>query len=250
MNTKLISEKALTVIDQYLNFKIANASCSIPYFNNRHTALRGALRVNVGKGSPKDIYNEILAISIKEKADVQSLDSANFKKFLIDNDIGIDCSGLAYYILNAESESCGKGTLDKHLHFINAKNILAKIRTKLNPEKSTLADNKNSREISLKDTQVGDIITMIGDNHDHILVIHQIEYQNFIPITLHYIHSMAWPSDGEYGHGVRQGTIEILNIDKPLLEQKWTENSKFDEENYTFSRAQKSTTNLRRMAFL
>jgi hypothetical protein len=254
MNTKLVSEKTLTIIDQYLNFKVGNAVCSIPYYNNRHAGLRGALRVNVGKGSPKDIYEEVLAISVKDKIDIQSLDSTNFKKLLVDNDIGIDCSGLAYYLLNTESEGLGKGTLDKHIHFINAKNVLSKFKAKMNPEKSTdvatFADNKNSREIPLKESQPGDIITMLGDNHDHILIIHQIEYQNFVPITLHYTHSVAWPSDGEYGHGVKQGTIEILDINKPLIEQKWTENGKTGAENYTFSRAQKSTTNLRRMAFL
>ena len=59
MNTKQISRGALDIIDQYRNFRIENAICSIPYFNNKTTARRAGLRAEVGKGSPKDIFDEM-----------------------------------------------------------------------------------------------------------------------------------------------------------------------------------------------
>lgn len=258
MNTKLLSGKALSVIDQYQNFVIGNSKCSIPYFNNKHQKLGASLRVQVGKGSPKDIFDELKGIAVLEKINMENLDGATFKKVLIDHSIGIDCSGLAFYILNEESISKNKGGLDKHIHFTHAENVFRKIRAKMNPEKNTnvetLADDKNSRIMPLKDSEPGDMITMIGGPEDreqnHVLIIHQIEYQNFIPTTLHYTHAMAWPTDGEYGHGIRQGEIQITDPAKSILEQKWIEAGKTGADNYTFTRARKSRTEIRRLNWL
>jgi len=46
---------------------------------------------------------------------------------LADANIGIDCSGFAYYVLNAESAETDKGPLDKYLSFVNCKGLLGKI---------------------------------------------------------------------------------------------------------------------------
>lgn len=252
MNTKFLSEKALSVIHQYLNFQ----GISIPYFNNRHSGAKMKLRAQAGKGSPRDIFDEMESLAIREKIDLKSLNANNLKKFLVDHDIGIDCSGLVYYILNAESEARGTGTLDRHLCFPFCKGIFGKAVCKMRPVEnagvSTLAHEKNSREINIKDAQPGDIITMIGETtgekrtgniRNHILIIHQIEYQNFIPTIFHYTHSIAWPEDGEYEHGVRQEKIEIMDIDKSISQQKWSESR-------TFNKAVNSITTLRRLLFL
>jgi hypothetical protein len=132
-----------------------------------------------------------------------------------------------------------------------------------NANVATFAHIKNTMPIALKDVAPGDIITMVSsdeiknaagrsilDNRDHILVVHQVEYQNFIPTTIHYSHSIAWPTDGEYGHGVRQGIIEVYHADKPITEQDWTENGKIGDENYTFVRAKKSKTDIRRFPWM
>ena len=104
-----------------------------------------------------------------------------------------------------------------------------------------------------------DIITMTEgpQERDHVLLVHQVDYQNFKPTTIHYTHSIAWPSDGVYGTGVRQGTIDILDIKKPITEQSWSEAGKISsgkdantQENYTFARALKARTEIRRMLSL
>lgn len=261
MNTKLVSENALTVIDQYLNFRIGNANCPIPYFNNRNLGLKGQMRARVGKGSPKDIFDELQDIFILEKIDSKTLDSTSLQKILVEKNIGIDCSGFAYYVLNAESEARGKGTLDKHLSFPFSSGIMGKIRAKLRPVENvgvaTLAHNDNSKVLNITQAEPGDMITMLGPENEsrgdpqrnHILIIHQVEYQNFMPTTLHYSHSISWPSDGEYSHGVRQGKIEITNPIVPLTDQRWIETEKTGAENYTFAKAQKSTTELRRLNY-
>lgn len=253
MNTKLLSNKALAVIDQYKNFSVASATCSIPYFNNARTGLRGAMRAEVGKGSPKDIYEEVEQITIKGKIDTKTFDNEALKKFLVEKNLGVDCSAFAYYILNEESQTRNKGTLDRHFSFPFTSGFLGNFKAKMRPVENTdvrtFAHEKNSAIIPLKEVAPGDMITMIGDPN-HILIIHQIEYQNFLPTTIHYVHAIAWPSDGLYGHGIHQGRIDILDLNKPLTEQKWTELEKSGAENYTFVRAQNSTTELRRLKFL
>jgi hypothetical protein len=290
MNTRLVSQKALSVIDQYLHFHFDKAATNIPYYNNCHKAVRGGLRGAVGKGSPRDIFDETdIAMSHQKKSGTirggsfvpDTLSDEALKHFLVDNGIGIDCSGFIYYVLNAEYGANGKGSLDRHLKFPYAKGILGKLRAEMRPAENagvtTFAHEKNSHAVTLTDVKPADIIGMIENNEgneknidknnhtirDHILFIHQIDYQNFVPTALYYSHSVAWPSDGKYGNGVRQGKIEILDIHKPLTEQKWIENEKIGtksageaheasemSENYTFVHAVKARTEIRRMVSL
>jgi hypothetical protein len=266
MNTKTLSPRALSVIDQYQHFRAGMAVCSVPYFNNMVTRSRAALRTNIGKGSPKDIFEEVQTILVKNHVSADSLTDESLKGLLTDNNIGVDCSGFAYYILNAESEELKRGSLDKHISFVNCHGLIGKIRCSLRPiencDVATLAHEKNSAPVSLKDIRSGDMIIMIGgqsittasewqnDDRDHVLVIHQVEYQNFLAVKIHYSHAAAYPEDGVYGTGVKQGVIEILKPEDGLLEQKWIENDKEGQENRIFVRAQKSKTEVRRLVWL
>ncbi len=255
MNTKTLSPQALSVIDHYRNFSMGSAQCSIPYFNNKRTGTRGGLRAEIGKGSPQEIAEEIELKTLEQKIRVQDFTPESLKHFLVDTNIGIDCSGFAYYILQEEGKARGKGTLDRRLSFPFAQGILGSFKAKMRPVENTdvktFAHASNSGTVPLRQVEVGDIITLIGGpddgERDHILIIHQIEYQNFNPTILHYVHSIAWPTDGEYGHGIHEGKIEIVSLEKSITEQTWIENEKTGHENYTLSRALKSTTELRRL---
>ena len=255
MNTKTITPRAMSVIDQYLHFKVGAAACSVPYFNNRTVRARASLRAEAGKGSPKDIYDEVQSTLVKQHVSIDTLADEPLKKMLADANIGIDCSGFAYYVLNAESAETDKGPLDKYLSFVNCKGLLGKMRAKFRPAENcdvaTLADDKNSRVISLNEAMPGDIITMIGDaddnEHDHILIVHQVDYQNFAAFKLYYSHAVAYPEDGLYGSGVKQGAIEIVDSKKPLTEQEWIENGLTGNANRIYLRAFKSKTELRRL---
>ncbi len=257
MNTKTLSNRALSIIDQYLHFKVAEAECSVPYFNNKTVRARAALRSTIGKGSPQEIFEEIKGILVKSHVNESLITSDLLKKTLTDNNIGIDCSAFTYYVLNSECEDLKKGHLDKHIHFINCHGLIGKMRCALRPiencDVATFADDINSKIILIKEIQPGDIITMLGgpDNsdRDHVLVIHQVEYQNFIPTKIHYSHSVAYPEDGIYGTGIKQGIIEIIKPEASIAEQSWTENGKSNQENRIFLRAQKSKTELRRLHF-
>ncbi len=253
LNTKLILQPALDTIDQYLHFKVGGGECAVPYFNNKRTAQRAALRALVGKGSPKELFDEVEIKTLQNKTLLSAFTDETLKKFMVDEGLGIDCSGLAYYILDAESRARGKGPLDRHLTFGHARGLIKYIATKLNPVKNAdvlaFVADKNSAAIGLASVQPGDFIAMTGADSEcnHIITIHQADYQNFMPIAIHYTHSIALPEDGQYGHGVRQGRIEILDPSKDILDQTWIENERTGQENPTYVRAKGSKTELRRL---
>ena len=176
MITKTLSKSALETIDQYFNFKVGNAMCSVPYFNNKVAKARAALRSLSGKGSPEEIFEEIQGILVKNHVDKTALTSESLKKVLTDNNIGIDCSAFAYYILNSESLELKKVSLKKQISFPNANGLIGKIKCSLRPvencDVATLAHNKNSKMVSLKEIKPGDIITMTGGPDGDLSLIH------------------------------------------------------------------------------
>ncbi len=255
MTIKTLSKSALNVIDQYLHFKMGSTSCSVPYFNNKTKLSRLALRVNVGKGSPQDISDEVQSLIVKSHIAIDSLTAESLKKILVDQNIGIDCSGFAYYILNAESLDTKKISLKKRLSFVNCRTLFDKIRCTLRPVENcdvvTLAHDKNSSAIAIKDIIPGDVIIMLDNRaegeRDHILVVHEVEYADSTPTKIRYFHAVAYPEDGIYGTGIKQGEIEITDPNKSITEQSWIENGNRDTTNRIYLRAQKSKTELRRL---
>src|SRR3989344_7810930 len=144
--TRTLTSEALAVIKSYEG---------VPYYNNARVAVRG-LRVMRGKGSPEEIKDEALLYALREKVDLKMLTSETYKKFLVDHKLGIDCSGLAYHVLDAESRARGLGTLQHKLHFPFA-NILTRINMFVfnkyveNAGVRTFASDSNSKEVALLD---------------------------------------------------------------------------------------------------
>ncbi len=257
--SKTLTKPALDLIDHYQHLKLGNHEVVCPYFNNRRSQVRAGLRVLVGKGSPSDIEEEAALIAFREKIELTSLNSYQIKKFLIDNSLGIECSGFVYHILEQELWEKKKKHLRSVLSFPYAKNPLRKLLVKLRPIENTgvksLAHEKNSTEIALKDIRPGDIITMLeGDtvgNPDHVLLVHFVQYDGDTPELFHYTHAIQWKSDGVIDHGIAEGRILINEIDKPLLEQEWTEIHESSTQNETFERAKRSKLlSLRRLKAL
>jgi len=265
MNT--LSPQSLKIIQNYLHLPFPNKNVQTPYFNNRRIKIRGGLRALIGKGSPEDIVEEATIISLREKIDLQKLSNEELKKFLVDNKLGIDCSGLVYHILDAQMKTEGRGSLQQVLKRPWFKNPIRKLLVKLRPIENTgvgtFNHEVNSFEIPLKDIQPGDLIIIMGagpkQDYNHILLV-----TAFIPSVsganarnlsesadsglqnstvppgsnaskdssssregllgmIRFIHSFQYPTDGQYNHGVRQETITITDLNKPLLEQTWSE---------------------------
>lgn len=257
MENKTLSKKALEVVEEYRNFQIADAKTSVPYFNNRTTKRRLSLRAYIGKGSPTDIREELDIIITKEKIERKSFTNESLKKLLVDNNLGIECSGYAYYVLEAESDSRDLGTISKYINFIKKHGFLGQIICSIRPiencDVETFAHDTNSKIINLQDILPGDIITMLSDKtnkeRNHILIVKEVQYENGIPKSLTYTHSIAYPEDGLYGTGPREGTIEIVDVNGSIVEQIWREENRQGEDNKLHIRAKKSQTQIRRLNF-
>lgn len=247
MATLTLKEGSLKLVDNYLNFSGGGeAKVSVPYYNNRRGGVRAGLRGQVGKGTINDISEEAAITALRERVVLSKVTAEEFKKFLVNNSIGIDCSGFVYHILNQESIERKKGSLKKHLSFPFAKNFIRKMISRIRSVEgagvNTFAHNLNSKRISLTDIAPGDFVSMTyadpaQQSHNHIILVYQVDSENGIPVMIHYCHSIAWSTDGEYKHGVRLGEIKIIDPAKPITEQMWSENGKTGAENLTLQRA-------------
>ena len=258
MNGKTLSQPALDVIKSYSQLVFGDKKINCPYFNNRRSKVRAGLRVLIGKGSPEEIVEEAQLFALREKVDLKDISAEDLKKFLVEHNLGLDCSAFAYYILNAEYKNKHSGDLASKLFYPNRsfmRKLLIKLRPVENISVNTLSHEKNTQTIALSEVAPGDVVIIMnaGKEHNlnHILVIYKIEYAQDMPQTLYYAHSFQWSIDGKYNHGIKTGRIEITNIQKSLLDQKWIESEKIGEENETYLRASDAEIlELKRVKFL
>ena len=132
--------------------------------------------------------------------------------------------------------------------------MLSYLRPVENCDVRTLGSDMNSRIVALSDVRPGDMITMVGgpggDDRNHILVIREVDREDGIPRAIRYSHAVAYPEDGLYGTGIKQGAIEIAFPKEPLTKQIWTEGGSAEKARLIFERAQASVTELRRLKWL
>ena len=247
----MLSLKAQKLIDNYLSLPfpgVEGARC--PYFNNAKLHARGQLRVLIGKGTPQEIVEEAKIISIQyraglfdhdghcclhgehgEKPSIASPESGaavteagadELRKFLIDHNLGVDCSGFATHILRAHFlETKGVDITKKFIKNISAP-WWRKIIMRLRPMESLgvrsgYANDKNTEKLKndYAKLQPGDVVVMLetgpafvptglrrgeARKRNHILIITDCDGQK-----IKYVHARAWSSEGQYGHGETPG---------------------------------------------
>ncbi|MEK7625150.1 MAG: hypothetical protein AAB467_02245 [Patescibacteria group bacterium] len=249
----MLSPNAEKIIDQYFNLPFPGVDgVRCPYFNNSRKRSRGQLRALVGKGSPKEIVEEAKIISTQYHLGIfendcsvckQNLTADDLRKFMIDHDLGIECSGFVSQVLRAHFRETKNIDFTTKLRIYPPAKFFRYIISILRPIENisvrVLADDRNSSVVGLKDVVAGDIITMLETQptkqRNHVLLIRNIE-DNIID----YVHARAWSGDGKYGHGVTAGNIEIIYPKDGLLEQKWTENGQSDNKNETYLEAKRA----------
>lgn len=251
-----LSPPALSIINTYLALPFKTGPVPTPYYNNERLKLHAGLRALIGKGSPQDIMEEALIISLHNKINLDVMPPEAIKKFLVDNRLGVDCSALVYYALNAELKNRGRGSLGRALHFPLIKNPLRKLLAVLRPAENTnvatLAHPANSTAVPLQQCRAGDLIILKNTGParslQHILLVHSVDQVDGQIQTLHYTHSFAWKAEGKYDHGVRQGTILITNPNGNLLDQTWNEKNQTGDNNETYAHAKMAESlDLRRL---
>lgn len=264
METKSLSDQALSVAQEYARLTVGTAASPIPYFNNRVMRRRMTLRTYVGKGSPRDIREEVETLLVKQHVSREAVTDSILQKLLVDNNLGIDCSGFVYYMMDAECLKRGHGHLNRRLKFLRSKGPIGKMMSYLRPAENTdvktFASDANTRSIEVAHTKPGDLITMTdgpdGADRNHILIVTRVDYENTgggsVAKKAYYTHAIAYPEDGLYGTGVKEGVIEIVSHAGKITDQVWSEGTTLetattDGARRIFERAQKSQTELRRL---
>lgn len=249
----MLSTTAQKILNEYFSLPfpgVTNVRC--PYFNNARLRQRAQLRVLVGKGVPKDIVEEAQIISLQyheglfdkmgtcclhgEKGCENASDEV--RKFLIDHNLGIECSGFVTQVLRAHFKEEKNIDIARKFYKVPAHNFFRFLISKLRPIENisvrTYVDDRNTTTVdSIKDLQAGDVIVLLGIKTDkgrnHILLV--TDNTNG---KIKYAHARAWHSEGKYGHGVAVGEINIVKQAGGLVEQNWIELGKNGNENETF----------------
>ncbi len=241
MITTTLSRQALGIINSYEQLNIGGKKINTPYFNNRTSNLRGALRVLVGKGTAQDIIDEARILALREKIDLDKMNNETMVQFLTDHKLGIDCAALAYYTLDAELQATKHKKIKQILSFAKKnflRRLIAKFRTVENTNVIVL--NENSTEIALSELQPGDMIIALegGPQHDYnhvIIITSTTRNESGNLVSLEYAHAYIWKREGKYTKGIRKGAINITKPDRVILEQEWSEDGKTGEENETWN---------------
>jgi hypothetical protein len=256
----MLSPSAEKTIDKYFALPfdgVENVRC--PYFNCSRKNYRGQIRGLIGKGSPEEIVEEAKILSIQYHHGLfdkeghccihgddcrAGVPAEAIRHFLIDNDIGIDCSGFAAYVLLAHFKEARHVNIAGKFFFWPRKNFIRRLIAKLRPIENmsvkVFAKNENTDKlfdgrgaVDFHKIIPGDIVIMLETGprktRNHILVVTACD-----GTTVEYVHARAWSIEGKYGHGIARGKISVVKPGGNLLEQTWTELEKTNEHNETF----------------
>lgn len=238
--TERLDGKARAMVDAYLALPLGTKP-SCPYFNNRRRKGRGGLRVLVGKGTPDEIADEARIFGLQTRTKLDTLSTDKLKEFLSEHDLGVDCSGFAYHVLNSLAQEKTGRSIQSYVRsnrtgFVGS--LVAKLRPAENLGAASFRNDRNSSPVKVAEARPGDIVTFMGTGRDktynHIMVITGVDRLGG-DTRLTYAHSYSWPSDGLYGHGVREGDILVHGED--VLGGTWKEQGVAGGENYTYQSA-------------
>ncbi len=195
--TKL--EKLIKVeIQKYLN---------LPYFINTPQNPHQKLAAQVGKGTWQQIKKYSQKIAKTKNLNLSKLSPKALYNFQKKHQIGIDCSGLTFHLLNYLYQLKNQKSITKKLTGTKGKTGARRLSAHL------LTSSPNSSPINnYHQIQIGDLIRT--DSGRHVLFIINIKNN-----LVHYIHN----SQKTQSRGVHTGTITIINPKKTLDQQIWSD---------------------------
>ncbi len=224
-----ISKQAQNVIESYNNLRIGGKKVIAPYFMNIKKK-RGELRVMVGKGTPEEIEQEAKVWAQVKGFNLKKASPEQIREFLMQMDIGIDCSGFAVYVLNAELDSRGLNPIWTYLHYQN-NSIISKLRRLLRPAENVGANTLTNEDNCVKiedwnDIEPADLIRAKGKqkNAHHVAIITKVHKDKGGNVkSFNYAHSHRYYEDE---NGIREGKVEIIHPKGELKDQRWDDDYK------------------------
>lgn len=203
------------LLDQYLHLPIAGKKIRCSYWIDKIE--KGIWGPFGGKGKPEQIVKATLETARKQKIDIGKLSSMNLKEFMKQNRIGIDCSGLAYWLLDVLDREKGGNGLQDDIPDVKGRFLwpLYKLpRTSV----QMLTSNEASVPINkVSNVKVGDMVRLQGGRHCAVII--RMKKAKDQIKELIYVHS----SNLTEVKGVHVDKILINNPERELAKQTWIE---------------------------
>ncbi len=177
----------------------------LPYHLNRPPSLRKS-NVYQGKGTRQQIAKETKKIALKERLEFDQLSPRQIYRLQKKNQLGIDCSALAFHLANFYHLLRFGRPITPYLIGTGGKKGVRRLSA------SILTSPQNSLPVSSYPFQPADLIRL--DRGHHVAFILDSN-----PDQITYIHS----SRKTLIRGVHLATIAISNPSLPLNEQLWSE---------------------------
>lgn len=227
MASLILSKKANELIEHYFNLKIGGKLVKCPYYIN-HKSKKADLRSLVGKGSPTEIEDEVKIWAKVKKFDLFTSTPFQIRQFMRDNSIGIDCSGLVSYIIEAELKSRGL-KISNVLNNSFGENFWFRMYHRLrfieNLSVQTISNPDNIVKIeNLSEIKPLDMLHLKGlIDGFHIAIVYETGTNDEGKKYIHYVHSSKWynPDDG-----IRKGQIILTSSSNDLTYQTWIDDDK------------------------
>ena len=227
---KQLPDEVAEIANAFLNIEIEGKTFPSPYFMNKAKSFAHASLS--GKGTPGQITDLVKSTAYAFSFDLKTASVNEIRQFMLKNDIGIDCSGLAYQLMNKWVMLKKGKPLIKFLKMPRnpLRKALINMRSISQISAEKLTNLENTDPVALRNIEPGDLIRAKGiPKGDHVLVVTDVERDKGIVKSFEYIQSIS-----KYGdeNGVRLGKVIVKNQLEPLEKQEWTDKDK-DGINYT-----------------
>ena len=199
-----IPESAKKVIEHYKALRISKErTVRCPYYRNpRSGKERWGLNAFSGKGSPREIEEELRIIEKLEGRNFATLRDEEVRDIMRKRHLGVECSGFLVHVLDAwVLERRGKRIYQvltfPHVPFW--KKIVVWLRPFTHIDITTLTDSRNSEEFfDWSKIRLGDLIRF-NTNIDHAILVTSVGDGR-----IEYVHSIL---EGT-GVGIKEGVIK------------------------------------------
>jgi len=219
-----LPKEALDVVEAYWDLKVnENKSVRCPYFRNpTNGKYKWGLTAYSGKGSSKEIEEELKIIEKLEGRNFSQMQESEIRDIMKKRKLGIECSGFIIRILDGAIREFYKKPIYSLLKF-NA-GALGRLFSRMRPythiDVATLVHPDNARPLdNVNDIMPGDILRF-NSKVDHIIIVTATKRsEDFHLKNIEYVHSILENSN----EGIKKGKIDFINPDKDLLHQEWSE---------------------------
>lgn len=220
MKNSIAPKEVLDVIEKYRKLRYKNFVTKVPYFRNKPMSFF-VPPVESGKGSPDEIQRYIDEVIAKSPQAHKINSNEMLRNVLIRFQIGVDCSGFVYNVLDTWAQVKHKKPLS---YFLPKENpiFLRKFLSRIfKPQSSMSADDFTSEPFARQidgtlNIRAGDLIRTKYGHHVLIIVSTEIVGNNYELVAFQ-------SSDSHIPHGLVETLIQVPCEDLNLALGSWTD---------------------------